>query len=224
MTKQTIAIGDNGTQLVSKLGNNFNDTYLGVESEQYTIIPTDVISNQSWWTTKLETYSIFIVTSDYDFNEATLTIPAGVTIIFRGGVWSDGVLVGTNTIIIIEGAKQAFTTSLTFAGTWKLDHVSPQHFGAITNSRTDTFSNDCSAAIQACVNSPFDVFIPNGFYYITTAITIPYARKVIKCAEKIPDMQYDAVLTNPDHTRFYSNQDIDYFVIQAPSVQLLKSP
>ena len=45
MTKQIVAIGDTGGQLVSKLANNFDELYLGAGGLGYNIQPTDNISD-----------------------------------------------------------------------------------------------------------------------------------------------------------------------------------
>ncbi|WCF57224.1 tailspike protein/preneck appendage [Bacteroides phage PhiCrAssBcn23] len=58
---------------------------------------------------------IYKITRDIDLDGGTLTIPAGCTLDFQGGTFSNGTIVGNATKII---AKRKVFNTITLAGTW----------------------------------------------------------------------------------------------------------
>jgi len=223
MSKQVVAIGDTGSQLVSKLGNNFDELYLGSGGIGYIIQPTDAIHTDAWWITMNVTYDTFTILNNYDFGTNTVTLPSDVKLLFNGGVWSNGTIVGSNTVLFIYGIQQAFDTDLAFSGTWKTHGVCPEYYGAITNANTGIFLNDCSAEIQVCLDSIFNVFLNAGFYYISTGLIVT-TPKVVSCIQGIITGYNEGILTIADHTRIYTDQNIDIFHIKTSGFYLLGSP
>ncbi len=209
--------GETGSSLLAGLNNNFSELYLG-GGGVYSVQADDDISDADWWTTKVLTYNTFLINNDYDFGGDTLTLPVGVALIFNGGIWSNGTISGNNSSLSSYGVRQCFETDLTLSGTWLLDYITPQHYGAKTNSATNVFENDCSAILQKCVDSIFNVLVPTGLYYVATSVVITKT----KIIQNIGKSNYsDAVCTTTDHTRFYTDQDIDIFVLRYEDIFIL---
>lgn len=217
MAKQIIEIGESGTNFIAKLQNNFNDLYGsldGVQTVGYIIQNDDNISLESWWTNAVLFNKVFIIASDYDFSGATITLPENVILLFNGGVWSNGTIEGDNASFWSYGNQQCFSVDLTLTGNWNIPYITPQHYGAITNADSLTLENECSAAIQKCFDSLFHVYIPSGYYYITTGLVINLSKNIT--LDRCSRLEITTYLK--DHTRIYTDQDIDMITL-APTAQ-----
>lgn len=73
---------------------------------------------------------VYKITKDIDLGHGILTIPAGCTLDFQGGIFSNGTLIGNNTKID-NTLKKIFDITITLDGTWELDGLYPEWFGAI---------------------------------------------------------------------------------------------
>ena len=210
--------GETGPTLLNGLNNNSLDQYLG-SGGLYIIQESDDISDADWWTEKIASYKTFSIVSDYDFGGATVVLPDGVVLLFNGGIWSNGIITGANTALASYGIQQCFDTDLTLSGTWKLDYITPQHYGAKTNASTTLTTNDSTAAIQKCFDSIFPVFIPAGLYYVSSLLTFTVANKIVR---SIPGgTYYDGAVTSQLNTRIYTDQDIDVFAIRTTGLKIL---
>lgn len=78
--------------------------------------------------------TIYILQYDYNLNKQTLSVPSGSVLVFEGGSISTGTLSGNNTIIIAE-PYNIFKT-IEFAGTFNLEKVIPEWFGAKGDNST----------------------------------------------------------------------------------------
>lgn len=78
--------------------------------------------------------TIYILQYDYNLNKQTLSVPRGSVLVFEGGSISTGTLSGNNTIIIAE-PYNIFKT-IEFAGTFNLEKVIPEWFGAKGDNST----------------------------------------------------------------------------------------
>lgn len=218
MTKQIVAIGDNGGQLVSKLANNFDELYDIGRGIGYIIKPTDDISNNNWWTTMSAQYQTFTIIDNFDFAGSNVTMPAGIILIFNSGIWSNGTITGNLSNFYVFGHQQCFETNLTLAGTWIRDFIYPQYYGASSNLDVITYSNSSSQAIQKCLDSLFNVYIPGGCYYLDTGLFIRKPKQIFLAGKHHAEagFNYDAAVA-----MIYTNQDIDVFTIQASYVDLI---
>ena len=114
---------------------------------------------------------IYKIVNDIDLGNAVLTIPTGCTLDFAGGSIINGELVGTNTKII-SGLQKIFS-SIVISGTWTLEAMYPQWFGAVGNDiEDDTISfKSMFSAFKAMKTR---ILIPKGIYKITESITVSY--------------------------------------------------
>ena len=111
--------------------------------------------------------TVYTISSSYDLQGKTVTLPANVTLIFRsGGKVSNGKLIGNNTYID-AGYKIFYNVSI--EGTWK----TPGNVGWFANG-TSNISNPIDEAdgLQKALDSSFTelVFPPEKFYTASTLI------------------------------------------------------
>ena len=115
---------------------------------------------------------IYKVCADIDLGGGTLTIAAGSTLDFQGGSFSNGTIVGNNTKII-TGLQKIFDTNVIFSGTWTLEAMYPQWFGAVGNDiNDDTMS--FKSMFSAFKAMKAKILVPVGIYKITEPITVSY--------------------------------------------------
>lgn len=206
--------GESGASLLAGLNNNFDELYKGT-GNIYSIQVDDDISDIDWWTAKKVTYSTFSVINNFDFGGETIVLPEGIILLFNGGVWSNGIVHGDNTKFFVFGLQQCFETDLSLTGKWDIPFITPQYYGAVTNENISVLVNDCSAAIQKCVDSLFTVFLPSGYYYISTGIIITIPKTIVGISGTNKYTIY-----RQDHTRIYTDQDIDLITIRSHGVHL----
>lgn len=114
----------------------------------------------------------YVIVSDINLQGETLTIPAGCTLDFQGGSFSNGTIVGNNTKII-AGLQKIFDTNVIFSGTWTLEAMYPQWFGAVGNDiNDDTMS--FKSMFSAFKAMKAKILVPVGIYKITEPITVSY--------------------------------------------------
>lgn len=114
----------------------------------------------------------YIIQYDYDLNGTTITIPEGCVLEFQGGSLNNGKVIGNNTKII-SGILKIFGTNITLSGTWDLDCVYPEWFGALGNNNSDD-TNALQSAINLSELSSFNVELLSGkSYKITNFIELP---------------------------------------------------
>lgn len=78
--------------------------------------------------------TIYVLQYDYSLNYQTISIPEGSVLVFEGGSISTGTLSGNNTIIVAE-PYNIFKT-IGFAGTFNIEKVIPEWFGAKGDNST----------------------------------------------------------------------------------------
>lgn len=145
----------------------------------------------------------------------SITIPSNVKIYFDGGTIEDGTLIGDGTFISAPDIK-IFSTDVTLQGTFKMPYICPQHYGGIANSVKTVYENECSAEINACIQSPISTYLPSGFYYATSSLVF----------DKPTNFTMSGVGTqtdndNNDHAVIYTDADIDLVLIQSSMVNIM---
>lgn len=203
--------GESGGSLLYGLNNNFDELYKGT-GNIYSIQTEDEIGSASWWETKLLSFTTFSIINNFDFGGETLALPQGVVLIFNGGIWSNGTIIGNNTSMGSYGIRQCFEIDLTLSGIWLIDYITPQHYGAICNENTSLTTNDATASIQKALDSGFNVLIPNGFYYIANSLIITKSCNVIASESKKPFSE--EVISTIDHVRIYTDQNKPIIIIR----------
>ena len=165
-----------------------------------------------------------VITYDHVIASGDITLQPGMTLVFEGGsITSSGNIIGNNSRIINDFNLPCFNTSINFTGTWSETTCNFQWFGARSVPTTATFSNECSAAINKAVNSPFQVTPLPGYYYVTSPIYFTKPKSIFMGAcvvENVGDGSLSASMI-PDHVRFFTNQNIDVLDIQVSNVHLI---
>ena len=113
--------------------------------------------------------TIYIIQYDYSLNYQTITIPEGCVLQFEGGSISTGTLSGNNTIITAE-PYNIFKT-IGFAGTFNIEKVIPEWFGAKGDNstiNTKPFQDAIDFAEFAATNVEFQSgdYVIDGTLYI----------------------------------------------------------
>jgi len=103
--------------------------------------------------------------------DANKTIPSGVTLHFNGGIISLGgfTIIGNNTSIK-ESSSQIFDITGSFTGTFEVEKLTPQNFGANVDGVTDD-STYISALLSACNSIKCNAFFPKGSYRISNKVS-----------------------------------------------------
>lgn len=81
--------------------------------------------------------TVYKFTTDVDLRGTTVIVPSGCTLQLKNGVLSNGVLVGQDTKII-TAKKKRFGNQLHVQGTWKVDNVYSEWFGAKGDGTDET--------------------------------------------------------------------------------------
>jgi hypothetical protein len=98
--------------------------------------------------------------------------------------------------------------------------VTPEMFGATISDQLGTKGSgtDCTAAIQAAFDSPFNVRFNGGNYYIGSPVYIKYQKTIIGAGSDNtnPDpLRLPTLLSNRHITRIWTDQNVNLFNIQA---------
>ena len=115
--------------------------------------------------------ALFIVETDFNLLGERVSLPQGSILQFEGGCFSNGELNGNNTTI--AAGKYEIFDNIALSGTWTLDGIPVEWFGAIPNN----VDSDCSEAINAAVSIGAGINVPaflgSGTYYTRKTIDLP---------------------------------------------------
>lgn len=124
--------------------------------------------------------TIYEIRYDFDLNDQTITIPAGCVLDFNGGSFSNGIIVGTNTIIksiypcleetlILNGSYKDNTIDLSLyklvfwgSGIWK-------NF----NIESDVAPSTNRIILNNLVNNGYNIIFPKGILPFDNSINFP---------------------------------------------------
>jgi hypothetical protein len=84
----------------------------------------------------VHTNAIYEIRYDFDLDNESVTIPAGCVLKFDGGCLSNGTLTGNNTSI--EALKNKIFDDVSFSGSWTIDCIYPEWFGAVSEEDVDS--------------------------------------------------------------------------------------
>ena len=105
---------------------------------------------------------IYKITRDIDLGHGILTIPAGCTLDFQGGSFTNGNIVFNNTKLM---GSINFSSSITPSGEIDMPEVNVKWFGAKGNGVTDD-----TKVLNWAFNIKNPILIPNGIYNITNLV------------------------------------------------------
>lgn len=155
---------------------------------------------------------IYKITKDIDLEGNTLTIPAGCTLDFQGGSFTNGTIVGNNTKIK-AGLQKIFNMDITLNGTWDVLESYPEWFGA----KRDGITDDTDAIIQ-CLKLN-NVLLSIGTYivspkYIDTLRNRHYCFELSSNLNIRGESKYETVLKAKDNISSVNNS-INYNMFYA---------
>lgn len=114
--------------------------------------------------------TIYILQYDYNLNRQTLSVPSGSVLLFEGGSISNGTIVGNSTKIEASSIS-IFDETMVLSGSWKVQEVYPEWFGAKGDNSTDS-----TTAIQKAIDFAelisSNVKISSGEYIIKNTLFI----------------------------------------------------
>ncbi len=122
--------------------------------------------------------SIWELEEDYDLGGVSVEIPEGVVLKFLHGIIRNGTLKGKNTCINSD-LYQIFDKDILFEGTWNIEGIYPEWYGAKIDSGTDDFPA-IQSAIIACANIKKNMVFSSGTYKINSLLgTIDFSKMSI---------------------------------------------
>lgn len=134
--------------------------------------------------------AIYIIQQNIDLKNNTIKLPQDALMKFEGGLLSNGELVGNNTTI--EAGRYQILSSVSLSGSWTIDGIPVEWFGAIPN-RSDY---DCAKAINQAIMSGKRISAPatmgSGIYYTKSTIDIPENGTVIGLSPTLTSICYKA--------------------------------
>jgi hypothetical protein len=164
-----------------------------------------------------------VITGGYEISLGgnSIEIPAGVTIMFAGGTIINGTLVGNQTAIEARD-YQIFDTDITLQGSFSMPYICPQHFGAVANDSLSDTGNECSEAIQKCINSPVRAKVC-GFFLCNDTLIFETPKDFEMVGWNQPDGANgfnNTLGLYPEHSRIYTTENIDLVIIRSGGVNI----
>lgn len=113
---------------------------------------------------------------------AGISFPSGVTLIMgaQGSLAGAYTLTGSNTTIMFEGFGSHFNTNITWAGTWNIERVYPEYFGAVGDDVTEDGPAFDDAITLAKLTRSKILAYCNKKYYINTSAVVDYSGLVVE--------------------------------------------
>ena len=88
---------------------------------------------------ELRANQTYIINEDVNLEGRSLRFPKGVTLVFRGGSFSNGKIEGNETIIEVEGnvRRTLFSQTIELSGSFKAEEAFSEWFGLIPDCKID---------------------------------------------------------------------------------------
>lgn len=109
---------------------------------------------------------IYKITKDIDLGHGVLTIPAGCTLDFQGGSFTNGTIVGTNSDIRADEHVTIFK-GIVIEGTWKVKEINSGWFNFVRTAGYNNLQNFNNLFTLTSDSFSGTVNIDGGTYYIT---------------------------------------------------------
>lgn len=134
---------------------------------------------------------IYKITKDIDLEGTTLTMPAGCTLDFQGGSFSNGSVVGNNTSIKATPNK-IFDSNINLIGTWDIEETYAEWFGAKGDNTTDDYLsfNKALTFMTLSPNSSNVLKLSNKTYKISQPINLPVRCSIFGCGTKTSQLSF----------------------------------
>lgn len=116
--------------------------------------------------------TIYEIRNDFDLGGQSIKLPASCILKFEGGKINRGTLTGNNTLIDAP-LTTIFGPDVSLSGTWRLQEVHPEWFGAVGDGKSDDV-RAIQRAIDTCssLKSVNTVLFSDGEYLINTPINL----------------------------------------------------
>ena len=114
--------------------------------------------------------SVWEIRYSFDLGAASIILPEGITLEFKGGFLKNGTLVGDNTKIR-AGLEQIFNINVNWGGTWDIEAALPEWWGAVGDANVSTgLGTDNYAAITKAKDSYNPIKLNYRNYGIETTL------------------------------------------------------
>lgn len=113
--------------------------------------------------------AILRISEQIDLKGGILSLPHNSQVLMKGGAFSNGLIVGNNTILT-AGSYQIFQNNLIIEGSWCVEHAYAEWFGSCGQGDDTEF-------VQKCLNTFFQCKLLNRTYHVST-ITMPNDSKL----------------------------------------------
>lgn len=154
--------------------------------------------------------TIYEIRYDFDLNGKEITIPEGCVLDFQGGSLSNGVIIGEKTVIEASIVK-IFNTDITLTGTWNIDSIYAEWFGAKPSKSPLAGKEDDSTYIQKCLDVMKNINVKTltfleGAYMIKQPIEVAPVHKFLLKGISPASTLY----TDDNLTAFFTNSSNGY--------------
>lgn len=168
-----------------------------------------------------------VIDKDIDLKGKEYKFEKNQNVIFRGGVFRNGTLIGDDTLL--ETGNFHCFQKVDFKGTWRTDGFNYFNFGAVSNSSPeDGAMNDATEAIQeainAAANAGFVLDNPGGSFYVSREIYIPQAVEIRNRGGFPPDYEEAMVRKFNFHKHIYGNRQTVIYTDKNIHVLNIQSP
>lgn len=198
----------------------------GVSVSQKHSVQIEIRNTEKDFSFLSESNRVFILKEEIDLKGKTIKLGNKSSLFFKGGKLKNGLIVGNQSKIKCQ-LEQVFD-SCTFSGSWRINNVYPEWFGARNDGKID-----CTDAIQrmfdfmkstdsyVCLFQPCD--FKNGEYYLISK-TI-YVRKPVKIKGAKAFVSSKTLITYKDNptSQFYKTDGIAFHFIKDSSSPFKKT-
>ncbi len=134
--------------------------------------------------------TFYVITESINLKNTTVRLPQDAILHFEGGCFSNGELIGNNATI--DAGRYVIFQSISLSGTWTIDGIPVEWFGASPNNS----NNDCSPAINLAISVGKRIGTPvllgSGIYYTRSTIDIPETGTIIGLSPSLTTICYNS--------------------------------